>query len=189
MQLLPLAGSHDRKGFNCDRQELNDWLQQVARQHQEKGLSKTFVAIREEDPARICAYYALTLAELESRHLPDAWRKKLPRRIPGVRLGRLAVDRQYQGKGLGELLLVGSLTRARRIYAEAGGIGLFVDTLDEQAAGYYRRFGFEATPDNPLLLFLSAKAVGEGPPARQSHVAGYRHERSEAAQSSQNKND
>lgn len=156
MQVLPLAGSHDRQAFDSGRQELNDWLWQVARQHQDKGLSKTFVAVREIEPARICGYYALTLAELENRHLPDAWRKKLPRRIPGVRLGRLAVDRQYQGKGLGELLLIDALTRARRIYAEAGGIGLFVDAIDEQTVGYYRRFGFEAAPDNPLLLFLPA---------------------------------
>ena len=99
MLVLPLAGNHDRQAFDCGRQELNDWLRQVARQHQDKGLSKTFVAVREEEPARICGYYALTLAELENRHLPDAWRKKLPRRIPGVRLGRLAVDRQYHGRG------------------------------------------------------------------------------------------
>ena len=159
MQVQALAGDHDRQGFDCGRRELNDWLRQVARQHQDKGLSKTFVAIREEAPTRICGYYALTLAELENRHLPEAWRKKLPRRIPGVRLGRLAVDRQYQGKGLSELLLVDALTRAQRIHAEAGGIGLFVDALDEQAAGYYRNFGFEALPDNPLLLFLSAKVI------------------------------
>lgn len=160
MQVQALAGDHDRQGFDCGRRELNDWLRQVARQHQDKGLSKTFVAVREEAPARICGYYALMLAELENRHLPEAWRKKLPRRIPGVRLGRLAVDRQYQGKRLGELLLVDALTRAQRIYAEAGGIGLFVDALDEPAAGYYRYFGFEASPDNPLLLFLSARVAG-----------------------------
>ncbi len=159
MRVLSLTGSHDRQGFDCGCQELNDWLQQLARQHQDKGLSKTFVAICEDEPSRICGYYALTLAELENRHLPEAWRKKMPRRIPGVRLGRLAVDRPCQGKGLGELLLVDALTRARRIYAEAGGIGLFVDAIDEQAAEYYRRFGFQSVPDNPLLLFLSAKVT------------------------------
>lgn len=156
MQVLPLTGNHDRQAFDCGRQELNDWLRQVARQHQDKGLSKTFVAVRENAPERICAYYALTLAELENRHLPEAWRKKMPRRIPGVRLGRLAVDKPNQGKGLGELLLVDALTRARRIYTEAGGIGLFVDAIDEQAGDYYRRFGFQSSPDNPLLLYLPA---------------------------------
>lgn len=159
MQVLPFAGSHDRQAFDCGRPELNDWLRQVARQHQNKGLSKIFVAIRDEAPTLVCGYYALTLAELENRHLPQARRKNLPRRIPGVRLGRLAVDKQYQGKGLGELLLIDALSRARRIYTEAGGIGLFVDAFDAPAAGYYRRFGFDASPDNPLLLFLSAKTI------------------------------
>ena len=156
MQILPLTGSHNRQEFDSGRQEHNNWLQRVARQHQEMGLSKTFVATHEGMPDRICGYYALTLAELENRHLPEARRKNLPRRIPGVRLGRLAVHKQYHGKGLGELLLVDALMRARRIYTEAGGIGLFVDAIDEQAAGYYLRFGFEAAPDNPLLLFLPA---------------------------------
>jgi len=110
--------------------------------------------VREDSVERICGYYALTLAELEARHLPDVWRKKLPRRIPGVRLGRLAVDKAFQGRGLGELLLVDALMRARRVTVEAGGIGLFVDAIDERAAEYYVRFGFAPAPDNPLLLLL-----------------------------------
>ncbi|MFM9970312.1 MAG: GNAT family N-acetyltransferase [Burkholderiales bacterium] len=167
MLILPLTGSHDRAGFDCGRAELNDWLRKVARQHQEKGLSKTFVAIAkdqavehqaaEDQAAVICGYFALTLTELENRNLPAAWQKKLPRRIPGVRLARLAVDQKFQRKGLAELLIVDALARARRIYLEAGGIGLFVDAIDERAAAYYRKFGFLGTPDNPLLLFLPAR--------------------------------
>ena len=84
--------------------------------------------------------------------MPDALRKKLPQRIPGIRLGRLAVDMRYQGKGLGELLLVDALTRAQRIHQEAGVVGLFVDAIDERAAGFYRHFGFLSAPDNPLML-------------------------------------
>ena len=160
LRVLPLTGSHDRLAFDCGRPQLNDWLRHVARQHQDKGLSKTFVAIRDEEPNRICGYYALTLAELENRHLPPAWRKKLPRRIPGVRLGRRTVDKTCQGKRLGELLLADALRRAALIYKEAGCIGLFVDALDEPLAGYYRGFGFVAAPDNPLLLFLPAQVAG-----------------------------
>ena len=159
MLILPLTGSHDRQGFDCGRPALNDWLRQVARRHQDKGLSKTFVAVREDQPAAICGYYALTVTELENGNLPPAWRRKLPRRIPGVRLGRLAVDRQYQRKGLAEMLIVDALARARRIYTEAGGVGLFVDAIDEQAAGYYRRVGFVSSPDSALLLFLPARVV------------------------------
>lgn len=159
MKVQALTGSHDRQGFDCGRSQLNDWLRQVARQHQDKGLSKTFVATSEEDTTRICGYYALTLAELESRHLPDAWRKKFLRRIPGVRLGRLAVDLKHQGRGLGELLLVDVLVRAKRIHQEAGGIGLFVEAIDHRVASFYQRFGFEPTPDQPLLLFLPVQVI------------------------------
>jgi len=157
MRIIPLNGNHDRQAFDCGRQELNDWLAKVAGQHQEKGLSKTFVAIQAQAPYLICGYFALTLAEIENRHLPEAWQKKLPRRIPGVRLSRLAVDKQFQRKGLGELLLIDALNRAKRIYTEAGGIGLFVDAIDEQAVSFYLKFGFQAAPENPLLLFSSAK--------------------------------
>ena len=159
MQITALTGSHDRQGFDCGREALNTWLRQVARQHQDKGLSKTFVATLEQAPAQICGYYALTLAELEGRHLPEALRKKLPQRIPGVRLGRLAVDARHHGKRLGEFLLIDALRRAQRIQVEAGGVGLFVDAIDAQAVGFYQRFGFQCAPDNPLLLFLPTQVL------------------------------
>jgi GNAT superfamily N-acetyltransferase len=152
MQILPLTGNHDRQSFDCGRAELNNWLRQVARQHQDKGLSKTFVAMHDEAPAFICGFYALTLTEIDRRFLPDAYQKKLPQRIPGVRLGRLAVDLHYQKKGLGELLLVDAISRARRIHQDAGVVGLFVDAIDDYASGFYRHYGFLSIPDNPLLL-------------------------------------
>jgi GNAT superfamily N-acetyltransferase len=131
----------------------------MARQHQEKGLSKTFVAIDEANPSVICAYYALTLTEIDSSLMPADKRSKFPRRIPGVRLARLAVSLSHQKKGLGELLLVNALERAKRIHTEAGGIGLFVDAIDEHAAAFYRHYGFVASPEQPLLMFLSVGAL------------------------------
>ncbi|WP_029888670.1 GNAT family N-acetyltransferase [Polycyclovorans algicola] len=157
MLIVPLAGSHDRQGFDCGRPELNDWLQRVARQHQGKGLSKTFVAVLDHQVALICAYYALTLTEVDTQSLSESRRKKLPRFIPGVRLGRLAVDRRYQGKRLGELLLMDALERVRQIHEHAGVVGLFVDAIDAQAARFYARYGFEAFVDEPLKLFLPVK--------------------------------
>lgn len=155
----PLTGSHDRQGFDCARAELNLWLRQVAHQHQDKGLSRTYVAVQDDAPQRICGVYALTLAEVDRSQLPLSEQKKFPRRIPGLRLGRLAVDVAYQGKKLGELLLVDALRRAQSIYASAGGVGLFVDALDEQAAAFYQRFGFQSAPDQPRLLFLPTQGL------------------------------
>ena len=152
MQILPLTGSHNRQNVDCGRPELNNWLRQVARQYQDKGISKIYVATQDEEPTRICGFYALTLAEMERRFLPDAYQKRLPQRIPGVRLRRLAVDSQYQKKRLGELLLVDAISRTGRIHKEAGGVGLFVDAIDDRASAFYRHYGFQNIPDNPLLL-------------------------------------
>ena len=110
--------------------------------------------MREQAPQQICAYYALTLAELDSQYLPDVWRKKLPRRSPGVRLARLVVNAASQGKSLGTLLLMDALMRTQRIQKEAGGIGLFVDTIDAKTADFYQQFGFKPAPDQLLLLYF-----------------------------------
>ena len=157
MQILPLTGSHDRQRFDSGRPELNDWLRHTARQQQHKGLSKTFVAALEDAPTRICGYYALALTEIDIQPLPETRRKKLPRLIPGIRLGRLAVDTRYQDKCLGELLLVDALERARFIHQHAGVVGLFVDATDDKAAAFYAHFGFEAFVDDPLKLFLPVR--------------------------------
>src|SRR5665647_220613 len=67
MRILPLTGGHNRQGFDCGTPAMNDWLCKVARQHQDKGLSNTFVAVLEDDPERIFGYYALTLTEVDRR--------------------------------------------------------------------------------------------------------------------------
>jgi len=157
MKILPLTGNHNRAGFDCGRAELSNWLHQIARQHQDKGLSKTFVATLETAPTHICGYYALTLTEVDTAALAEAHRKKLPRMIPGVRLGRLAVDKKYQGKRLGELLLMDAIERVRLIHQHAGVVGLFVDAIDAKAAGFYAHFGFEAFKDDSLKLFLPVR--------------------------------
>jgi GNAT superfamily N-acetyltransferase len=153
MRILPLTGGHDREPFDCGREELNLWLRRIARQHQDKGLSRTYVAVDEAAPARILGYYALTLTEIDATDLPAEARKRFPRRIPGVRLGRLAVERGIQGKGIGSLLLVDAIERARRVRCEAGSVGLFVDAIDAAGAVFYLKHGFSASPGNPLLLF------------------------------------
>jgi GNAT superfamily N-acetyltransferase len=154
MLIQALTGSHDRRGFDCGRAELNDWLVRVARQHQDKGLSKSFVAVQEWAPAVILGYYALTLTEVDTSALPERYAKRLPRIIPGVRLGRLAVCRLHQGKGLGELMLVNAIERVQAIRAHAGAVGLFIDAIDEQAVGFYTRYGAVPFLDAPLKLFL-----------------------------------
>jgi len=105
-------------------------------------------------PSRVLGYYALTACEVLTEELPPDLAKKLPRKIPGIRLGRLAVDRAVQGQGLGELLLVDAIERARRVFEHIGVHALFVDAKDERAAAFYRKYGFRPLPTDPLRLVL-----------------------------------
>ena len=96
----------------------------------------------------------MTACEIVADELPVDLAKKLPRRVPGIRLGRLAVDRSVQGQGLGEHLLMDAIDRSRRVLEHIGVHALFVDAKDERAAAFYRKYGFRPLPDDFLKLVL-----------------------------------
>ena len=156
-----LDATHDRAGFDCGVEPLNRYLQQIARQHIAKGISKTFVLVDEHAaaPKPVLGYFTISLCQVLAAHLPAKWATKLPEQIPAMRLGRLAVARTRQGGGYGKALLVETLRRIARVAEIAGGIGLFVDAKDEAAAAFYARFGFEPTPSAPLTLFMPAETI------------------------------
>jgi len=153
MLFLPLNKRHDRKGFDCGDEDLNRWFAQVARQHKEKGVSSTYVAVSEENSIEVLGFYAITITELINTELPAEHRKKLPDKVPVFRLGRLATSKAHQGKGIGESLLFDALDRVERIAAEVGGVGLVVDAKPS-AIGFYQQYGFEQMADHPSKLFL-----------------------------------
>jgi len=154
LSIQPLAGRHKRDAFESGSAQLDLWLRQTAQQHQSKGISKTFVAVRDDAPSRILGFYALTVCEVLAEDLPEDLAKKLPRRVPGIRLGRLAVDRSVQGQGLGEHLLVDAIKRAKLVLEHVGVHALFVDAKDEHAAAFYRKYGFRPLPGDPRTLVL-----------------------------------
>lgn len=156
-----LAATHDRSGFDCGAEPLNRYLQQIARQHIAKGISKTFVLVDERAaaPKPVLGFFSISLGQVLGQQVPAKWAKKLPAQIPAMRLGRLAVARTRQGTGYGKVLLVEALHRIARVADLAGGIGLFVDAKDAAAATFYARFGFEPTPSDPLTLFMPTETI------------------------------
>ncbi len=156
-----LAKSHDRDGFDCGSEPLNLFLKQTARPHAERGISRTFVLVDEEAsaPKPILAFFSLNLCQIKSESLTAAEAKKLPRDVAGIRLGRLAVAKEYQRQGVGKTLLVAAMGKFIEIFNTAGGIGLFVDAKDQDAKRYYEQFGFVPMPSNELELFLPVKTI------------------------------
>lgn len=153
MLVLPLNDRHDRKRFNCGDAGLNAWLSQTARQHKEKGVSSTFVAVAENASIEVLGFYAISLAELVNADLPVQYRKRLPGKVPVFRLGRLATAMQHRRKGIGEHLLFDAIDRVTRIAQEVGGVGLVVNAKPS-AVDFYQKYGFEQMEEHPLNLFL-----------------------------------
>lgn len=158
-----LARTHDRDGFDCGSEPLNLFLKQTARQHAARGISRTFVLVDEEstEPKPILGFLSLNLCQLKSESLSAEQARRLPRNVGGVRLGRLAVARNFQGQGLGKVLLAAAMQKFLEIFDTAGGVGLFVDAKDENAKEFYQHFGFVSLPSNELELFLPVATIQE----------------------------
>ena len=158
-----LAKAHDREGFDCGSEALNLFLKQTARQHAERGISRTFVLVDEDAaaPKPILGFFSLNICQIKSESLTPGEARKLPRDVSGVRLGRLAVAKERQRQGIGRALLVAAMGKFIEIFNTEGGIGLFVDAKDQDAKCYYEQFGFVPMPSNELELFLPVKTIHE----------------------------
>jgi GNAT superfamily N-acetyltransferase len=151
----PIAKRHDRAAFDCGDADLNLYLQKYARQNHESGGAKCFVAAPADAPARILGFYTLSPASLEYSRAPALARKGLARYdVPVFRLGRLAVDRTVQGRGLGGALLLRAAYRCIRVAHDVGGVALLIDAKSDRAARWYESYGALRPDDAPLSLVL-----------------------------------
>ena len=155
-----LARHHDRSGFDCGAPELNSFIRATARQHGDKGISRTFVLSAPEYPVLILGYFTLTLCEVRTEHLPEKYAKRYPSHgLPAVRLARLAVDLSHQGYGYGSLLLAEAIRRTLLIAEHAGVVGLFVAPKGDLARRFYQKFGFVALRGHEPQLFLPLETL------------------------------
>ena len=155
-----LARHHDRANFDCGVPALNEYLQRYARQNHESGGAKTFVAVAPETPSAILGYYTISPGAIAFAKTPTTLTRKLGRyEVPVFRLGRLAVSRVLQGRGLGGDLLLAAGERALSVAQEVGGVALALDAKDEKAATWYARYGALRLLDDPLKLVLPLDTI------------------------------
>lgn len=146
---------HDISNFDCGNEELNKFLRTTAGQHQRKFISKTYVLVNDDAPTEIMGFYTLALRRMVAKEeLPPQMAKRLPREIPGFTLARLAIRHDLKKQGHGEYLLYHAIDRTARVAAEVGGYAIFVDAKSGDGAEFYKKYGFVAFPDDPLILFL-----------------------------------
>lgn len=145
--------SHDRTRFISGSDVLDRYLREQASQDVKRRIAACYVAVS-ASTGEIAGFYTLAAASVALRDLAPAIVKKLPRYpvVPAALLGRLAVEKTQQGKGLGGLLLADALARVAR--AELGIFALLVDAKDDAAQRFYEHHGFVPVPGVERRLCL-----------------------------------
>lgn len=155
-----IAKEHNRESFDCGDGALNDYLRHHARKSHERGGAKTFLAISEEDNRTILGFYSLSPASVEYARVPDVMKRGLARYdVPVFRLGRLAVHRPVQNRGMGGQLLLSAGRRCILAAEGVGGVALLIDAKHERVASWYVSYGAFPLLDTPLSLLLPLSTI------------------------------
>jgi GNAT superfamily N-acetyltransferase len=150
-----LSKEHKLEGFDCGRASLNDWLRRFALINQQNDSARTYVLSTEKN---VLGYYSLSAGAVRREEAPTRVAKGLASHPIGViLLARLAVDRQQHGRGWGADLIRDALLRALAAADSIGARAVLVHALDESAAAFYGKFGFEASPVDKKRLMLLMK--------------------------------
>jgi ribosomal protein S18 acetylase RimI-like enzyme len=156
--LVPLTKQLQKTPFDCGNPVLNEYFRQYSLKNDKLLLGKTFVAL--QDDTTVAGYMTLSNAQIEAAALANAIRVRLPKYpVPALRIGKLAVDIQFQGRGIGAYLLRSALEKALSVSNTTGLFAVLVDAIDEKAKGFYVKYGFLALPDRPWTLFLPLATI------------------------------
>ena len=150
-----LTARHDVSSFdNGKHPSLDVWLRERALTSE--GLSaRTYVVCDAATPNRVVGYYAISTAMEQRIALPSAkLRRGMPEQIPLLLIGRLAVDRNFQGIGLGRELLSNALNRCVAASNIAGARGIVAHAIDNEAVRFYERHGFQVSPLGERVMLL-----------------------------------
>jgi GNAT superfamily N-acetyltransferase len=155
----PLGPRHNRNAFSCGVPALDRYLQKQASQDVSKYVAATFVIT--PDGATIAGFYSLSSYAVSLADLPEEIGKKLPRypEVPATLLGRLAVSSEFQGQGVGGLLLANALGRALMTSSTVASAVVVVDAKDEVLLNFYIHHGFIPLATFPNRLIYPVKSI------------------------------
>jgi GNAT superfamily N-acetyltransferase len=153
---VPLTAEHDLSAFDCGEPALDDWLRHRALKN-ESRFSRTYVVC---EGNRVVAYFCISAGAVARAAAPGKVRRNAPDTIPVSVIGRLAVDRNHAGKGLGADILADALRRIA-IASQSIGIGaVLVHAKDDAARRFYMKCAeFIEYPEDSRTLFLPIETV------------------------------
>ena len=171
MVIEQISKEHDCKRFDCteewmveeeDREaaaDMNSFLLRHAIEQAKKGVSRTYV-LRDEnatDANRVIGYFATSVGQLDPDDIPKVVSPRMT--IPVFLLLRLAIDKDFQGKGYGAKLFIQVMHHLIRVAKETGVHALVLDPLNDHVKPFYERFGLRALPGDTSRMFIRARDV------------------------------
>lgn len=115
--------------------------------------------VAEQNTSQVIGFYTLSASQIEFSDLSTAIARSLPRYpyLPVFRIGRLAVNKQNQKRGIGKILLLDALFKCFK--SDIPGFAVVVDAKNEQVQSFYQKYGFIQFPDHPLKLYIPMKVI------------------------------
>jgi GNAT superfamily N-acetyltransferase len=138
--------------FDSGEPVLDDWLRRRARQNESSGASRTFV-VRAGN--KVAGYYSLAVGAVAHAEVPGRIKRNMPDPIPVMILGRLAVDKAFQGRGIGAGLLRDAVLRTVQAGEIAGIRAILVHAISESAKRFYESYGFVPSPVEPVTVMIT----------------------------------
>jgi len=151
-----IQDDHDLSLFECGESALDDWLRRRALPNEQSGASRTYVVCI---GLRVVAYYALAVGAVAHAGAPGRVRRNMPDPVPVMIIGRLAVDHEFHGHGLGQGLLRDAVLRTLQAADIAGIRAVLVHAISGDAQRFYERHGFVRSPIDPMMLMITLADV------------------------------
>ncbi|PZD70497.1 hypothetical protein C1752_11499 [Acaryochloris thomasi RCC1774] len=142
---------HDLERFDSGNEQLNQWLKKRALKNEGAGASRTYVLCHKQ---QVIAYYSLSNGAVAQTTATGGVRCNMPDPIPVMLIGRLAVDQNWQGRGLGKAMLQDAILRILQAAEIAGIRAILVHAISEEAKQFYEQYGFAASSLEPMTLMI-----------------------------------
>lgn len=153
---VPIAEHHQVDDFCSGVASLDDWLHRRAIRNEAARASRTYVLCKGKT---VVGYYALASGAIAASQAPRKIKRNMPDPIPVIILGRLAIDQNHQGQGLGSALLRDALWRVSQAAELIGAKAVLVHAISAEARLFYAERGFIASPFDPMVLLLPLETV------------------------------
>ena len=141
--IRPLDAFINAAEFQCGSEPLNDYIRRYALQDVRRNISRVFIATPENDPRQLSGFFTLSAGSVSCSSLPASLARKLPRYpVPVALIGRLGVEKKFQGKGLGSILLADACQKVSQASTVLAMAGIIIDAKDDDAISFYKHFGF-----------------------------------------------